>query len=655
MSTLLNSTTLISRKADGTVNALGLVYTYAAGGLTPQASYTTAARNVQHTNPVVLSADGTAEIHLDPTLSYRIIEKTAADVTIRETDNYTAESYIADIASTASGKGDALIGVKLDETGTAARTQHAKNAERVTILDFSGADPTGAGDSTAAVLAFLTAASGRENILSPGTYKLTSMLNMSAIPLSDCVIRGVPGETIITGNFGYALLYLGQLTNVRFEGITFNNTYVNATEVGAPAVVYTGNTSIQDSGFWHCTFKAPSAGIQGLGIFNRTTVVDTQTCTVDGLHIEHCLFENIGSSACTIYNRQDTSDKYEAMKNIFFRHNTIRNTGLSGVYGFAVSLDGYGTGAEVSHNVLENYKRAGIENTGYNGVTIAHNTFLAGANTARAISAADPVAPDVVTGCVVIGNKCLDAQTAPSYVSRATSGYFAGNTWNYTNATLGAGPAFLVLDCEDVMVVGDRYVSDSAYAVQFQANTGDCTGNRLTECTFDTSASSAVTANVNFTGANCTNNQAFGRSLKGTGGAHWTQTTSAASNVFGNDASRNAGVYTPTLSATTNVAASTAFQCSWFRVGNVVTVTGRFDVTLTTAAGTASLLGISLPISTTFTSSEELAGTASPNNSSADKSAGIFADVVNNRASVSWQCGATAAHGMHFQFSYLLL
>lgn len=87
MATLLQSATFLSRKADGTANALGKVYTYAAGTLTPQATYTSQAGTVANTNPVILRADGTAEIWLDPALTYRIIERDSSDALIRQVDN----------------------------------------------------------------------------------------------------------------------------------------------------------------------------------------------------------------------------------------------------------------------------------------------------------------------------------------------------------------------------------------------------------------------------------------------------------------------------------------------------------------------------------------------------------------------------------------
>lgn len=68
----------------------GKIYTYAAGTSTPQATYTTGAGNVQHSNPIVLDAAGrvpTGEIWLTDGLSYKFVLKDANDVLIATYDN----------------------------------------------------------------------------------------------------------------------------------------------------------------------------------------------------------------------------------------------------------------------------------------------------------------------------------------------------------------------------------------------------------------------------------------------------------------------------------------------------------------------------------------------------------------------------------------
>lgn len=113
------------------------------------------------------------------------------------------------------------------------------------------------------------------------------------------------------------------------------------------------------------------------------------------------------------------------------------------------------------------------------------------------------------------------------------------------------------------------------------------------------------------------------------------------------------GKYTPTLFNTTNVGASTPYEAQWIRVGNVVTVSGRVDVD-PTAAGAATVLGISLPIASNLAANEDLAGTACADGV-ASESAAIYADAANNRAQMVWVTTSAANHGMSFTFTYEVL
>jgi len=58
----------------------------------------------------------------------------------------------------------------------------------------------------------------------------------------------------------------------------------------------------------------------------------------------------------------------------------------------------------------------------------------------------------------------------------------------------------------------------------------------------------------------------------------------------------DSGSYTPTVTGVTNVATVSAQVFQWSRVGNTVTVSGRFDLTATAAAGALTQIGISLPV-----------------------------------------------------------
>ena len=61
----------------------GKLYTYQAGTTTPQASYTTSAGNVAHSNPIILDASGRVpsggEIWITANVSYKFVLKTSTD------------------------------------------------------------------------------------------------------------------------------------------------------------------------------------------------------------------------------------------------------------------------------------------------------------------------------------------------------------------------------------------------------------------------------------------------------------------------------------------------------------------------------------------------------------------------------------------------
>ena len=109
--------------------------------------------------------------------------------------------------------------------------------------------------------------------------------------------------------------------------------------------------------------------------------------------------------------------------------------------------------------------------------------------------------------------------------------------------------------------------------------------------------------------------------------------------------------YTPTLTNTTNIAASTAYVCQYMRVGNTVTVSGRVDID-PTATG-ATLLGISLPIASNLASAAECCGSASAVAST--ECFAINGDAANNRASLAGLAVDTANHDVYFQFTYLVI
>lgn len=78
----------------------GKIYTYAAGGLTPLATYTDSTGGTPNANPVILDSAGRAQIWFAAS-SYKLAIKTSADVTLMTVDNITLDNLAAAVASLA--------------------------------------------------------------------------------------------------------------------------------------------------------------------------------------------------------------------------------------------------------------------------------------------------------------------------------------------------------------------------------------------------------------------------------------------------------------------------------------------------------------------------------------------------------------------------
>lgn len=112
------------------------------------------------------------------------------------------------------------------------------------------------------------------------------------------------------------------------------------------------------------------------------------------------------------------------------------------------------------------------------------------------------------------------------------------------------------------------------------------------------------------------------------------------------------GRYTPTLTNTTNVSASTARECMWTRVGNTVTVAGRVEVTPTAAADTLTVIELTLPVlPVAFGNSWEAAGTATI--AFTPYRPGLIIG-QSQAARIQFHSNGTASVGAVFNFSYQL-
>lgn len=178
---------------NGAILTGGLVYTYAAGTTTPQATYTTSSGATAHTNPIVLDSAGRVpsggEIWLTDAIAYKFLLKTSTAVTIGTYDNVTGNSS-GIYAAFAASSGSSLVGYILDASAVATTVQ-AKLRQTVSVLDF-GAVGNGSTDNSTAFANAITylKSIGGGNLILPmpsvgyainSTWSLDAVHNVSII------------------------------------------------------------------------------------------------------------------------------------------------------------------------------------------------------------------------------------------------------------------------------------------------------------------------------------------------------------------------------------------------------------------------------------------------------------------------------------------
>lgn len=108
------------------------------------------------------------------------------------------------------------------------------------------------------------------------------------------------------------------------------------------------------------------------------------------------------------------------------------------------------------------------------------------------------------------------------------------------------------------------------------------------------------------------------------------------------------GTYTPTLTNTTNIAASTALVTHYIRIGDEVQIGGIVNID-PTAAG-ACVMGMSIPIASNLTATADLSGTIV--SSTSGENGYASADTTNDRATFNFVVSNTANHTFGFTISY---
>jgi hypothetical protein len=196
----------------------GLLYTYAAGTTTPQATYTTAAGTTANSNPIVLNSAGRLdnEVWLTSTLTYKFVLKDSGGVTIATYDDIPGIGTVSGLTtgtSILSGNGsggfnNVVIGSNLSFVGgtLSATTSGGSGVTSVALTAPAAFTVTGSPVTSTGTLA-LTYSGNPIPITSGGTGTSTTTPNAVMVapgtgPGLDSVTFVAPGTAgnVLTSN-----------------------------------------------------------------------------------------------------------------------------------------------------------------------------------------------------------------------------------------------------------------------------------------------------------------------------------------------------------------------------------------------------------------------------------------------------------------------
>lgn len=112
------------------------------------------------------------------------------------------------------------------------------------------------------------------------------------------------------------------------------------------------------------------------------------------------------------------------------------------------------------------------------------------------------------------------------------------------------------------------------------------------------------------------------------------------------------GVYTPSLTGITNTVSTTAYECQFSRVSNVVTVSGALNVNVA-ASSADTVVGIALPVASNLTIDSQCCGTGScATPGFYNVGAAVIGNITTDTANMLFIPNATGDKKYVFNFTY---
>ena len=403
-----------------------------------------------------------------------------------------------------------------DPKGTAALA--LVRARTVSVLDYAGADPSGATASDAAFTA--AAATGKSVYIPRGTYKLSAHFTIK----SGLRLFGDGWGSKITGGDATGLLVFDSAV----DDVEIRDLWLHGTVASYGAVVSLNsdlsnirlrNLKITDSGVFS------GSGTTAVGNLGIILVADTSPTGINDFAIDNCLLLNNGGMGMTVQNHG--AGGLTQVQNVRMRGCRVVGSGAtsgsaSGLL-TAISYSGKMRGCVVDDCTIDGSLGVGIEFIGPSYSWITGNRIFAPAGRPMQLANTTPMAGNTIKGNTVIGGPT----TTEVYLASSAYTLIEGN---FIDLRASAGVLYLagtIAGSGRNAVRGNTVLTAGNYALMIDG----LPNNTITDNMLDNSAAAANYATLRFYGAACTGNIAHGNQIaRGTGGLNWDQAGGAANN-----------------------------------------------------------------------------------------------------------------------------
>jgi len=476
-----------------------------------------------------------------------------------------------------------------------------------------GAVGDGVTDDTAAIQAALDAGAGGQVCVPPGTYLTTDALSIPSNTWFCGAGQGsiIKSNSLVNGGTGYSMRQadVRSVSGVRITDLVWDNSGITVWPAGLRCILAVSATNLRIE---RCYFKTSGAATACLDCSYYWIVDnDVDIISTDGNN-----------------HHDGIIDQWDGSHNFTIRGNRIRGNTI-GLYGILVT----GTDSSDVAAPVYTFNIVGNEVSGCTGVGIwvmgrsgtaydfhVENNTVLNISDFYGIAITDSLEFNVnsnivkttyLTGIRLYNESVSYGTTACQYGTVANNIIIDANTGASTSSDFGS--AISITNASLRIGVFNNIVKGTThrYAVSLGSSTSYC------EVKGENYLAGVVGSILN------------------------TVTTNLIP---------GGGIYTPTLTNSTNVAASTSYSNTmWRREGNVVYVAGRLEITPTAAASANTELGISIPIASNFTGTTDAAGTAS---SSFGLVACIFSDATNDRVTLRFPSPNTSNNILSFNFQY---